>query len=67
MKKKTDMRLEQFKVEVSHDLGAEVIEVIKTNLFEKGEGTEDNPYRRVTQYWTLDGKLLWTQDPWGGQ
>lgn len=31
--------------------------VIKTTSM-KGDGTENNPYRRVVQYWTLEGKLL---------
>lgn len=24
----------------------------------KGEGTDDNPYKLVATYWSLDGKLL---------
>lgn len=28
----------------------------------KGAGTECDPYREVTQYWTLDGKLLFEDD-----
>ena len=28
----------------------------------KGAGTESDPYREVTQYWTLDGKLLFEDD-----
>lgn len=36
---------------------AETILVIKTRALE-GRGTEDDPARTVTQYWTLDGKLI---------
>lgn len=37
--------------------GATLEVVIKT-IFRKGDGTKNNPYREVVQYWTLDGKLL---------
>lgn len=36
---------------------AELISVIKT-ISTKGDGTENDPYRRVVQYWTVDGELL---------
>jgi hypothetical protein len=42
---------------------AEVIQVIRTDLDLRGAGTEDDPKRRVVQYWTLDGTLLWEFDP----
>lgn len=42
---------------------AKVIQVIETTLELRGKGTSDAPYRRVTQYWTLDGKLLAEVDP----
>lgn len=42
---------------------AEVIQVIRTDLEMRGKGTEDSPMRRITQYWTLDGRLLWEDDP----
>jgi len=42
---------------------AEVIEVIRTDLEKRGKGIEDDPVRRITQYWTLDGQLLWEEDP----
>lgn len=41
----------------------EVIEVIRTELDLRGHGTPDEPYRRVTQYWTKDGELLFERDP----
>jgi hypothetical protein len=36
----------------------EVIEVISTT----GHGLEDDPYRTITQYFALDGKLLAERD-----
>lgn len=40
-----------------------VIQVIKTTLLRRGDGTVDNPIRIIDQYWSLDGKLLWEYDP----
>lgn len=40
---------------------AKVIQVIQT-IFEKGNGTEDNPYRNVIQYWDFEGNLIATKD-----
>lgn len=40
---------------------AEVIKVIRV-LFVRGDGKEDC-IRGVTQYWSLDGKLLAEDDP----
>lgn len=34
------------------------IEQVIVTIALKGSGTEDDPYREVAQYWTLDGKLL---------
>jgi len=43
---------------MEHEINkAEIVEVIKIEL-DKGEGTRQNPFRGVVQYWTLDGKLL---------
>jgi len=36
---------------------AKVIRVIETKAM-KGSGTEKDPVRVLTQYWSLDGKLL---------
>ena len=36
---------------------AQRIEVIEIEL-DKGEGTEESPFRGVVQYWTLDGILI---------
>lgn len=37
--------------------GAKIEQVIVTRAL-KGSGTESDPYREVTQYWTLDGEFL---------
>lgn len=36
---------------------ARIEQVIVTRAL-KGAGTENDPYREVTQYWSLTGKLL---------
>lgn len=41
---------------------AETISVVRTECF-RGEGTEKNPMRKVTQYWSSDGELLFVKDP----
>lgn len=41
---------------------AEIIQVIKTTLAKRGDGKE-TPIRYLTQYWSLDGKLLTEVDP----
>lgn len=41
---------------------AQVIQVIRTES-KAGAGTEDDPNRIVTQYWSTDGKLLAVHDP----
>lgn len=41
---------------------AEVIQVIKTTAA-RGRGTESDPCRIVTQYWSLVGELLAEHDP----
>lgn len=43
---------------------ARVIEVIETTLQLAGNGTRDNPYRRITQYWSKSGQLLAQEDPY---
>lgn len=38
---------------------AEVIKVIRTSLTMRGEGKNSaDPYRRIIQYWSLEGELL---------
>ncbi len=41
---------------------AEVIQVIRTTC-KRGHGNVSDPVRIVTQYWSLDGKLLAEDDP----
>lgn len=36
----------------------QVIEVVSI----RGSGTQDDPVRKMTQYWSLDGKLLAVRD-----
>ena len=43
---------------------ARVIQVIESNLDMKGDGTDGNPYRRIQQYFSLDGRLLFERDRW---
>lgn len=39
--------------------GARVIQVVETTLDSRGDGNPSgSPFRRVTQYWSLDGRLL---------
>lgn len=41
---------------------AEVIKVIRTRS-KRGEGTEKDPVRIVTQYWDFEGHFLAEDDP----
>ena len=41
---------------------AKVIQVIETTLTRRGDGA-NTPIRIITQYWSLDGKLLTEIDP----
>lgn len=41
---------------------AQVIQVIKTESM-RGEGTQEDLCRMVTQYWDFDGNLLAENDP----
>lgn len=41
---------------------AKVIQVIQTDIC-RGNGTADKPFRKVIQYYSLDGKLLAEDDP----
>jgi len=42
----------------------EVIQVIRTSLERRGKGIENDPIRRIIQFWTLDGELLAEVDPY---
>jgi hypothetical protein len=41
----------------------EVLQVIRTTLKLRGNGTTEKPYRRITQYWDMEGNLLVEEDP----
>jgi len=41
-----------------------VIKVIESTIMRRGSGIDaSDPIRIVTQYWTLDGKLIFEIDP----
>jgi hypothetical protein len=42
-----------------------VIQVIRTNLLRRGTGKASDPIRIITQYWLMDGTLLFEVDPVG--
>lgn len=44
-------------------MSVRIVELIETTLEKRGKGTGDDPVRRVTQYWTRDGQLLFEIDP----
>ena len=43
--------------------GCKVVQIIEATSC-RGEGTPTNPHRRIVQYWTFDGKLLFEFDNW---
>jgi|GEM_PF-1410746 len=45
------------------DNSARILTVIETTNSTRGKGTDDDPVRVLTQYWTLDGTLLCEVDP----
>jgi hypothetical protein len=46
----------------SHRGNVEVIQVIVTRLELRGAGTQNDPCRRITQYWDMEGNLLCEYD-----
>jgi len=48
-------------IPMMHD-GARLIQVIETTNARRGNG-DTTPLRAITQYWTLNGKLLAEVDP----
>ncbi len=44
-------------------MSAEIIQVIRSDDMRLGDGTPEHPIRRVTRYYSLDGTLLWEDDP----
>lgn len=57
------MKLEQSKCAICHrgTDSAKVVQLIQT-VAPMGSGTEDDPVRLVSQFWTLDGKPLFQLD-----
>lgn len=47
---------------VSRVYTARIVELIQT-IESVGDGSDANPARRIEQYWTKDGDLLFTKDP----
>ena len=43
-------------------MGAKLIQVIEVHAH-RGAGTEENPHRVVTEYYSTDGKFLADDDP----
>lgn len=41
----------------------EVVTLIKTSLTRAGKGVESDPVRVVTEYWDLEGNLVFEIDP----
>ena len=41
---------------------AQVVQVIRADLTLRGKGVEGDPVRRVIQYFSLEGELLWEVD-----
>lgn len=39
----------------------ELISVIRTRLSTRGSGVKEDPVRVITQYWDLEGNLLWEE------
>jgi hypothetical protein len=46
-----------------NDRAVEVLQVIRTTLLRRGKGIEGDPVRIITQYWLMDGTLLFEHDP----
>ena len=41
---------------------AKIVLLIRTRAL-KGKGVKEDPFYEVSQYWTLDGRLLWEDGP----
>ena len=55
---------EEMKFSYVKDEEVKVINVICTKLLLRGEGTSADPYRKIEQYWSMSGELLWENDPY---
>lgn len=41
----------------------QVMQVIVTQIKSRGDGTDDNPHRVITQFWDMEGNLIADFDP----
>jgi len=41
----------------------EIIQFIKTTLTRRGKGVEGDPVRVITQFWDMQGNLMFEYDP----
>jgi len=41
----------------------EIIQLIKTTLTRRGKGIEGDPVRVITQFWDMQGELMFEYDP----
>lgn len=57
------VRLEEMKFSYEEDVEVSIINVIRTRLLRRGEGTDKDPIRRIEQFWSINGELLWEIDP----
>ena len=55
---------EEVKFSYEKDEEVTVINVIRTKLLLRGEGTSSDPYRKIEQFWSMGGELLWENDPY---
>jgi len=61
--KKQEHHILTAQFEYSPERKVEIIKIIRTTLTKYGAGTEKDPIREIEQFWSLDGKLLWENDP----
>ena len=62
MKQKKSAPQERGAAGLKHNRSARMVNVIELRVC-VGKGTEENPNRVVTEYWSKDGKLLVVSDP----
>lgn len=43
---------------------AKVVQLIETTILRRGKGTDGDPIRIITQWWTLEGELVVERDAW---
>lgn len=55
------MKTESARIEVSSVRSAQIKTVIEV-VAKRGNGTKEDPFREVTEYWSLEGELLAVRD-----